>query len=213
VPRDAFEPEGLELLTPLIVLRAFASGSVGLTGSEAIANGVPNFKPPESRNAVVTLVWMGAIFGTLFVGITYLATRIGIVPDQSELETVNSMLTRSLVGDGTPFYFVVQISTAIILLQAALISSLVIQSQRRRLAEARLQARSAEMAQVARMSMVGALTASVLFGFLYQRFGAPVAFGTGAALAAIASVLLGLIQAPTGDDDAHPIGARPREAA
>ena len=119
VPRDAFEPEGLEMLTPLIVLRAFASGSVGLTGSEAIANGVPNFKPPESRNAAITLVWMGAIFATLFLGITYLATRIGIAPDRFEFETVNSMLTRSLVGDGTPFYYLVQISTAVILLLAA----------------------------------------------------------------------------------------------
>jgi amino acid transporter len=119
VPRDAFEPTGLEMLTPLIVLRAFASGSVGLTGSEAIANGVPNFKPPESRNAVITLVWMGAIFATLFLGLTFLATQIGIVPDRSELETVNSMLTRSLVGDGTPFYYIVQVSTAIILLLAA----------------------------------------------------------------------------------------------
>ena len=118
-PRDAFEAVGLELLTPLIVLRAFASGSVGLTGSEAIANGVPNFKPPESRNAVITLVWMGAIFGALFLGITYLATRIGIAPDRFEFETVNSMLTRSLVGDGTPFYYLVQLSTAIILLLAA----------------------------------------------------------------------------------------------
>jgi amino acid transporter len=118
-PRDAFEPTGLELLTPLIVLRAFASGSVGLTGSEAIANGVPNFKPPEPRNAVITLLWMGTIFGTLFLGLTYLATHIGIVPDRSELETVNSMLTRSLVGDGTPFYYLVQVSTAIILLLAA----------------------------------------------------------------------------------------------
>ena len=50
---------------------------------------------------------------------------------------------------------------AIIFAQAALISSLVVQSQRRRRAEAQLQARSAEMAQVARMSMVGALTASI----------------------------------------------------
>ncbi len=119
VPRDAFQSQGLELLTPLIVLRAFASGSVGLTGSEAIANGVPNFKPPEPRNAVITLVWMGAIFGTLFLGLTYLATSIGIVPDHSEAETVNSMLTRSLVGEDTPFYYVVQISTAVILLLAA----------------------------------------------------------------------------------------------
>jgi amino acid transporter len=119
LPRDPFAASGLEMLTPLIVLRAFASGSVGLTGSEAIANGVPNFKPPESRNAVITLVWMGAIFATLFLGITYLATRIGIAPDRSELETVNSMLTRSLVGDDTPFYLLVQISTAVILLLAA----------------------------------------------------------------------------------------------
>jgi amino acid transporter len=118
-PRDAFEPEGLELLTPLIVLRAFASGSVGLTGSEAIANGVPNFQPPESRNAVITLVWMGTLFGTLFLGITFLATTIGIVPDRFEFETVNSMLTRSIIGDGTPVYYLVQISTAIILLLAA----------------------------------------------------------------------------------------------
>src|SRR5204863_2807337 len=118
-PPDSFPLDGTQALGVLLVLRAFASGSVGLTGSEAIANGVPNFKPPESRNAVITLVSMGTIFGTLFLGLTYLATHIGIVPDQSELETVNSMLTRSLVGDGTPFYYLVQLSTAIILLLAA----------------------------------------------------------------------------------------------
>ena len=119
VPRDGFEAQGLELLTPLIVLRAFASGSVGLTGSEAIANGVPNFQPPEARNAAITLFWMGGIFATLFLGLTYLATTIGIAPDHAEVETVNSMLTRSLVGDGTPFYYLVQVATAVILLLAA----------------------------------------------------------------------------------------------
>jgi len=116
-PRDPIEPEAL--LTPLLVLRAFASGSVGLTGSEAVANGVPNFKPPEPRNAVITLVAMGSIFGALFLGLTYLATTIGIVPDQSELETVNSMLTRSIVGDGSPLHILVQVATAVILLLAA----------------------------------------------------------------------------------------------
>jgi amino acid transporter len=116
-PRDPIEPH--EALTLLLVLRAFASGSVGLTGSEAVANGVPNFKPPETRNAVITLVMMGTIFGVLFLGITYLATTIGITPDHSETETVNSMLTRSIVGDGSPLYFVVQIATAVILLLAA----------------------------------------------------------------------------------------------
>jgi amino acid transporter len=118
-PPDPFEAEGLAALAPLLVLRAFASGSVGLTGSEAIANGVPNFKPPETRNAVITLVWMGSIFAVLFLGITYLATTIGIVPDEHEVETVNSLLTRSIVGEGTPFYYLVQLATAVILLLAA----------------------------------------------------------------------------------------------
>jgi amino acid transporter len=119
VPPDPFETSGVQVLTAFLVLRAFASGSVGLTGSEAVANGVPNFQPPEPKNAATTLVVMGAMFGTLFLGITYLATTIGIQPDQFEVETVNSMLTRSIVGAGTPFYYVVQVSTAIILLLAA----------------------------------------------------------------------------------------------
>ncbi len=119
VPRDAFEVEGVAALSTLLVLRAFASGAVGLTGSEAVANGVPNFKPPEPRNAVITLVAMGSLFASIFLGVTFLATRIGIQPDLSEVETVNSMLTRSIVGDGTPFYYVVQVTTAVILLLAA----------------------------------------------------------------------------------------------
>ena len=118
-PRDPFETEGVEALTALVVLRAFASGAVGLSGSEAVANGVPNFKPPEPRNASITLVIMGTLFGSLFLGITFLATTLGINPDQSEIETVNSMLTRSIVGDGTPLYYLVQVSTAVILLLAA----------------------------------------------------------------------------------------------
>ena len=118
-PPDPFDAAGVDVLTALLVLRAFASGSVGLTGSEAVANGVPNFKPPEPKNAVTTLVLMGAMFGTLFIGLTYLATTIGIQPDRAELETVNSMLTRSIVGAGTPFYYIVQVATAIILALAA----------------------------------------------------------------------------------------------
>ena len=118
-PPDPFSAEGTAALTILLVLRAFASGSVGLTGSEAVANGVPSFRRPETRNAVITLVLMGTIFATIFLGVTYLATRIGIAPDQSEIETVNSMITRAVVGAGTPFYYFVQITTAVILLLAA----------------------------------------------------------------------------------------------
>src|SRR5437879_9917846 len=118
-PPDPFDPAGTAPLGILLVLRAFASGSVGLTGSEAIATGVPSFRRPETRNAVITLVLMGTIFATIFIGLTFLVTRIGIQPDQSETETLNSMLTRSVVGGGTPFYLFVQLSTAVILLLAS----------------------------------------------------------------------------------------------
>ena len=118
-PVDPFAEAGTAPLTLLLVLRAFASGSVGLTGSEAVANGVPSFRPPETRNAVVTLVLMGSIFATIFLGLTFLATRIGIQPDESEIQTVHSMITSAIVGDGSPFYLFVQLATAVILLLAA----------------------------------------------------------------------------------------------
>ena len=117
-PPRPFPPEGLELLSVLLVLRAFASGAVGLTGSEAIANGVPSMEPPEKRNATITLVVMGTLFGTIFLGLTLLAQAIGVTPDRSEQETLNSLITRSFVGKDA-FYYVVQVSTAIILALAA----------------------------------------------------------------------------------------------
>jgi amino acid transporter len=54
-------------------LRAFSSGCTALTGVEAIANGVPAFKPPKARNAQITLLAMGLIAVSMFVGITALA--------------------------------------------------------------------------------------------------------------------------------------------
>jgi amino acid transporter len=107
-----------ELLSAFLILRAFSSGSVALTGTEAVANGVPAFRPPESRNARIVLVAMGTLFGTLFIGISFLSTRIGLQPDASETQSILSMLTRSLVGDGW-FFYVVQVATAVILTLAA----------------------------------------------------------------------------------------------
>jgi amino acid transporter len=118
-PPNPFPPDGTAPLTLLLVLRAFASGSVGLTGSEAVANGVPSFRRPETTNAIKTLVLMGTIFATIFLAITWLSTTIGIQPDVREQETVNSMMTKAIVGAGTPFYYIVQVTTAIILLLAA----------------------------------------------------------------------------------------------
>lgn len=118
-PPYPFPEAGTQALALLLILRAFASGSVGLTGSEAVANGVPSFRKPEPRNAVITLLLMGAIFSVIFLGLTYLATTIGIRPDEHETKTVNSLLTSSIVGDGSPYYYFVQIATAVILLLAA----------------------------------------------------------------------------------------------
>jgi amino acid transporter len=77
--RHAFEGLGV-----LLVLRAFAQGCAALTGTEAISDGVPAFKPPEWKNARTTLTWMGLILGVLFLGISYLATQLAILPDVEE---------------------------------------------------------------------------------------------------------------------------------
>ncbi len=110
---------GVEGLSVLLVLRAFASGSVALTGTEAVANGVPAFKPPESRNAGAVLIMMGTFFATIFIGISFLAAQLGVIPDPTEQETVISQITRTLVGRDTPFHYLVQVSTALLLVLAA----------------------------------------------------------------------------------------------
>src|SRR4249919_2279834 len=64
----------IQPLTAILLLRAFAAGAVALTGTEAIATGVPAFQPPEAKNAAATLAVMAALLGTLFIGLTFLAT-------------------------------------------------------------------------------------------------------------------------------------------
>lgn len=103
----------------LLILRAFASGSVALTGVEAVSNGVPAFKPPEPRHAQTVLILMGTFFALIFLGLSFLAGQIGVLPDPTEQETVISQVTRSFVGAGTPFHYLVQVSTAVILILAA----------------------------------------------------------------------------------------------
>jgi amino acid transporter len=118
-PPAWLEGHSAEALGLLLILRAFASGSVALTGTEAVSNGVPAFKPPEWRHAGLVLIMMGVFFGSIFLGISFLATQLGIVPDPTEQETVISQITRTLVGAGTPFHYVIQISTALLLVLAA----------------------------------------------------------------------------------------------
>ena len=109
---------GPQALTIFLILRAFSSGAAALTGVEAISDGVPAFRPPEWKNARITLVWAAAIFATLFLGISFMAASIGIVPDPSEEQTVLSQIARLLVGDGF-FFILIQVATVLVLALAA----------------------------------------------------------------------------------------------
>jgi amino acid transporter len=110
-------PDPLQAVTILLLLRAFASGSVALTGTEAIANGVPAFKPPEARNAATTLTVMAVLLGILFIGITYLADAFAIVP--SEDVTVVAEVAGTVFGAGSLGFYLFQAFTALILILAA----------------------------------------------------------------------------------------------
>jgi len=109
--------ETISNVLPLfIILRAFASGCATLTGIEAISNGVRAFKPPESKNAGITLLWMAAILGVLTLGIAFFTNHYRILP--SENETVLSQLARAVFSKGF-IYYSIQFATSLILILAA----------------------------------------------------------------------------------------------
>ena len=110
------EPTGAPL-TLFLLLTAFSNGCTAMTGVEAVSNGVPAFKPPESKNAAATMLIMAALSISMFLGITLLAHTYGVVP--SEQETVVSQIARGVFeGRGLP-YFLVQAATMLILVLAA----------------------------------------------------------------------------------------------
>jgi amino acid transporter len=110
-------PPGTTLLPVFVLLTAFSNGCTALTGVEAVSNGVPAFRPPESRNASQTLVAMAVMSIAMFVGITLLAHAYGIVPNDSE--TVVSQIARATFGGRGWPYYLVQASTMAILVLAA----------------------------------------------------------------------------------------------
>ncbi len=116
IPIEAAAPAPIVAATPILILHTFAAGCTALTGIEAISNGVPVFKRPESRNAGITLIVMALLMGVLFLGSIGLTQVLGVVagPD----ETILSALARQVLGTGLP-YFVVQIATLLILAVAA----------------------------------------------------------------------------------------------
>mgnify|MGYP001071414971 CR=1 FL=1 len=107
----------LEMVTPFLLLHAFSSGTAALTGIEAISNGITAFKEPKSKNAGQTLIIMAVILASLFLGISFLSSRIGVVP--SEVETVISQIARTVFNDQGFAYLTVLGSTALILILAA----------------------------------------------------------------------------------------------
>jgi amino acid transporter len=113
-------PSPLQAITLLLIIRAFASGSVALTGTEAIANGVPAFKPPEAKNAAATLTAVAILLGILFMGITFVALNFGIVAiDEPTPKTVISQVAARIYGDGSIWFYLFQAFTALILFLAA----------------------------------------------------------------------------------------------
>ncbi len=110
------EVAGGASLTLFLLLRAFASGSVAVTGTEAISNGITAFSEPKSRNAAATMAWMSTLLGVMFVGTTVLAYRAHALP--AETETIISQLARTIHGPGL-LYVLTLAATTIILIMAA----------------------------------------------------------------------------------------------
>ena len=132
IPEPGFEQlGGLALL--FFALRAFASGCTALTGVEAIANGVPAFKPPKSRNAATTLALMGGIAATMFAGVTALALAADVkyveqpcdlvgfadCETQPQRTVIAQLAAATFGGDTSPGFFYIQAATALVLVLAA----------------------------------------------------------------------------------------------
>jgi len=101
-PEPDAVPLGSETLGVLLLLKAFAGGSVALTGVEAIANGVPAFKPPEARNAADTMTAMAILLAILFIGLTVFAVTFGLRPTEEGGPSIVALAARTAFGAGSP---------------------------------------------------------------------------------------------------------------
>jgi amino acid transporter len=113
---NPIEPTG-QTVTLFLLLTAFSNGCTAMTGVEAVSNGVPAFKPPESKNAAATMLTMAALSIAMFLGITLLAQAYHAVP--SEHETLVSQIARGVFGGRGVPYYLVQAGTMLILVLAA----------------------------------------------------------------------------------------------
>ena len=118
-PEPDAVPFGTETLGILLLLKAFAGGSVALTGVEAIANGVPAFKRPEAKNAANTMIAMAVLLGILFVGLTVFAVAFGLRPTEEGGPSVVALAAQTAFGAGSVLFVTFAASTALILFLAA----------------------------------------------------------------------------------------------
>jgi amino acid transporter len=116
-PTKFAEKAGTEAFTIFLLLKAFAGGSVALTGVEAIANGVPAFKPPEAKNAANTLIIMALLLGVIFVGLTFVGLHYGVRAETSAGRPVLAQIGSAVFGEGILFALL-QVSAALILFLA-----------------------------------------------------------------------------------------------
>lgn len=119
-----FTPKPIKGLPPYVgdvsiflFLRAFASGCTALTGVEAVSNGIPNFKEPSQKNAKKVLGLLAFVVLFIFGGISYLSTLYHALP--SNKVTVISQIASQVFGKSSFLYYMVQITTALILIMAA----------------------------------------------------------------------------------------------
>ncbi len=101
-----------------MLLRAFSSGAVALSGVEAVSNGVPAFEKPESKNASTTLVWMGAILGSCFLGVSVLASKLKPFRGEADGNGLGLMAQHIYGGKGVLFWMLM-VGTFLILILAA----------------------------------------------------------------------------------------------
>ncbi|MCR0204954.1 APC family permease [[Clostridium] innocuum] len=110
-------PGTVENLSLLLFLKAFSSGCTALTGVEAVSDGIPNFRAPAQKNAKRVLYLLAVLVFIIFLGILSLASVYHIVPHANV--TVIAMIAEEIFGKGTLLFYLVQITTAIILTMAA----------------------------------------------------------------------------------------------
>jgi amino acid transporter len=105
-------PRAVQPLTLPLLLHTFSTGCTAMTGVEAISNGVPSFRSPETKNASQTMIVMAFLMGTLFLGSIGLIQTLAVVAGPQE--TILSALAHRLLGSG-PAYLIIQSSTLIML--------------------------------------------------------------------------------------------------